>query len=52
MQETTEQRRKTRILMEIALAGEKLEDVISMYGDEIDQQMIDILDERTKASRR
>lgn len=38
--------------MEIALAGEDLEDVIQKYGTQIDQEMIDILDERTKAARR
>lgn len=38
--------------MEIALSGEELEEALQRFGGQIDQEMIDILDERTMAARR
>ena len=51
-QETRRKRRKTEILVEIATSGEKLEEAINKHAHEIDQEMVDILDERTKAAKR
>ena len=51
-QESQRKRRKTEILLEIAMAGEDLEKVIDRYAEDIDQEMIEILEDRTKAARR
>ena len=52
MQEKARLRKKTQILMDILTAGEEVENVIAKHSKEIDQEMIDLLDKRSKMASR
>lgn len=51
-QEKAEERRKTRILMDILMAGEAVESVILKHRDEIDEKLLDLLEKRTRLAAR
>lgn len=44
--------RKSQVLMNILTSGERVETVIAEHTDEIDQQLIQMLDERIRAGMR
>ena len=52
VQEKANMRRKTKILMDILTAGKEIDHVISQHIDDIDEQMIELLDKRTKMASR
>ena len=52
VQEKANVRRKTKILMDILTAGKEIDHVISQHIDDIDEQMIELLDKRTKMASR
>ena len=45
-------RRKSQVLMDILLSGDKVETVIAQHAHEIDKQLIQMLDERIRAGMR
>ena len=52
VQEKQRIRKKTNVLMDILHAGEKLDAVIEANAAEIDEEMIDLLERRTKVAAR